>query len=444
MKSATFKCKVITPMFMAGADGRTLELRPSEFKGMIRFWWRAIKAEDDIGKLREAEAEIFGGTGKGEGKSKVQLRIIYDADKLNKQKGSNLKSDYSLDWRFNRNTKTLEGKNAGIGYILYSTVLPKKERTYIKDGFDFDISLSSLDESAFKNAIASLWFAIYFGGFGTRARRGGGNISILELLPTSENLPDFILKEETPDKIANWLKNNYIKASKIILSKTQPEKFAVSYSNLSFSRFIISNKSFNRWQDALNDAGDIFRSFRDSKRGEIFDTAIFGLPVVHRHGKVIASGDIARRASPLILKCTKSQNKYYWLVIRLSGEFLPQGSVLKFDNKTQKPDYRLLDEFWQELKNKGNEHILSKPEILDTIVSKIKSQTNPNKIILFGSRARGDAHKNADIDLALETNKGLGELSLSAPVDIINLNSANEELKNKIKREGVTIYERKG
>ncbi len=37
MREIKFVCKVITPMFMTGADGRTPELRPSEFKGMMYF-----------------------------------------------------------------------------------------------------------------------------------------------------------------------------------------------------------------------------------------------------------------------------------------------------------------------------------------------------------------------------------------------------------------------
>lgn len=118
--------------------------------------------------------------------------------------------------------------------------------------------------------------------------------------------------------------------------------------------------------------------------------------------------------------------------------------VDKRTQKTQKPDYRILDEFWQELKEKGSEFVLNKPDILGTIVDKIKSQINPKKIILFGSRARGDAHKNADIDIAVETDQNLGRLDLVAPVDIINLKSANQELKSKIEREGVIIYEGKG
>jgi len=37
MKEAKFIYKVITPMFTAGADGKTPGLRPFEFKGMMYF-----------------------------------------------------------------------------------------------------------------------------------------------------------------------------------------------------------------------------------------------------------------------------------------------------------------------------------------------------------------------------------------------------------------------
>jgi len=47
---------MITPLFMAGADGKTPELRPPSFKGMMRFWWRAMRAENDIDALGQAES----------------------------------------------------------------------------------------------------------------------------------------------------------------------------------------------------------------------------------------------------------------------------------------------------------------------------------------------------------------------------------------------------
>ncbi|MBK8563977.1 MAG: type III-B CRISPR module RAMP protein Cmr1 [Saprospiraceae bacterium] len=38
MKTITFTCKTITPMFLNGADGQTPELRPSSIKGVLRYW----------------------------------------------------------------------------------------------------------------------------------------------------------------------------------------------------------------------------------------------------------------------------------------------------------------------------------------------------------------------------------------------------------------------
>ena len=40
---ATFK--VVTPMFMSGADQSQAELRTASIKGALRFWWRALAWE---------------------------------------------------------------------------------------------------------------------------------------------------------------------------------------------------------------------------------------------------------------------------------------------------------------------------------------------------------------------------------------------------------------
>jgi CRISPR-associated protein Cmr1 len=430
-------------MFMAGADGRTPELRPSEFKGMMRFWWRAIRAENDIENLKREEAEIFGGSGEGQGKSKIRIRVYPQPN--NNSHGNNLKNDYNLNWAFDRNTKSLVGNHAGIGYLLYSTVLPRNEKSYIKPNFNFSIELSSFDEKAFKQALASLWASIYLGGFGTRARRGGGNLTVEE---ADTDILNFVLKGENSDEIANWIIQNFQNAKKLIKSNNT---WAFSYSNLSFSRFIISKNSFNSWQEALNNIGKIYLDFRKSHKNQIFDTAVFGLPVMHQ-GFKIEGGNSNRRASPLVIKILSTNNRYWCMALRLFGEFLPKEEVLtkkirernKWQSKeTQKPDYSLIDEFWRVLKSNGQEFILNKPDYLDKIVDKIKQQINPQKIILFGSRVRGDAHKGVDIDIAIESEESLGRLSIDGPFDIVNFKKVSPDMRIKIEREGVALYERK-
>ena len=449
MYRLNLKCKLITPMFMVGADSNTPELRASEFKGMIRWWWRAIRSFDDINKLSKEEAYIFGGSGDGEGKSKIKIRVLYNLDC--EKVGQNLRNDYGLEWVFDRRKGTLVGRHAGIAYLLYS-VLSSRQRSFLKDGFEFEILLESFDKTAFDNAVASLWAAIYLGGFGTRARRGGGNVSVENAEGDSTGRLLWRLDKSNPSEIAQWLIDNLTEASNIINGAPKPQNFASSYSNLSFSRFIISNKSYRSAMDALSEVGGIYKTFRYTlyetfrytRRKDIFNVGAFGLPVVYRGGKVLKSVSYNRRSSPIIIKVLTSSGKFYWFVLRLSGEFLPTREVLRFGDKTQKPDYKIIDEFWKGLKSAGNECILMSPQVLERVKGKIISSLNPSRIWLFGSRARGDAHRNSDIDLAVETDLSIDELGITTPWDIVPFKKTDDELKSSIEREGVLIYERKG
>ena len=71
------------------------------------------------------------------------------------------------------------------------------------------------------------------------------------------------------------------------------------------------------------------------------------------------------------------------------------------------------------------------------------------KAILFGSRARGDARKWSDIDLAIDSKNELPPEILSAlreafedsnillNVDVVDLRDASVEIRNAVLREGV-------
>ena len=77
-------------------------------------------------------------------------------------------------------------------------------------------------------------------------------------------------------------------------------------------------------------------------------------------------------------------------------------------------------------------------------------QYNVEKVILFGSRARGDFHRTSDIDLAviggdvarfaLDVDE---ETTTLLKYDIVDLNGAVQpELRRSIEREGKIIYEK--
>ena len=80
----------------------------------------------------------------------------------------------------------------------------------------------------------------------------------------------------------------------------------------------------------------------------------------------------------------------------------------------------------------------------------LAQKRNIIKVILFGSRARGDFKKKSDIDLAV-LGQNIAEFSFDVDeltdtllkYDIIDLNSnISDELLKNIQNEGIIIYEK--
>jgi len=436
IKKISFEVETITPMFLSGANQGKAELRAASIKGLLRYWWRALQAESDLGELRKKESGIFGSSDKNFGGAKFSIRVTQP----DKKQLLNFKTEITHQNKI---------REQGIGYLLYSTFMQRgKERPYYPAGSKFTITFSSQGGEYLQIATASLWALVHFGGLGTRARRGAGNIAISSVEDTQGILNntklDFIAKGDNSDEAAKWLTNNFEVVKSIVSNGSTI--FVSEYTNLSFSRFIIGNSDYASWKEALNDAGSVFKSFRGKNKSRIFESAVFGFPVIHRRTTVTGKAgneSFDRRSSPIIFKVIKVHNQYYWTIIRLAGELLPESGVIKADRSTQKPDYGILDEFWSEIKEIGREHILSMPDTLRHLTEEIKQEVDLKKILLFGSKARGDFHSHSDTDIAVDTEKPLANLSLPGAVDIVSCRKTDEKLKEKIEKEGVVIYERK-
>ena len=104
--------------------------------------------------------------------------------------------------------------------------------------------------------------------------------------------------------------------------------------------------------------------------------------------------------------------------------------------------------------------VAESPEVLDRLVRRIAGRFSPDKIILFGSRARGDAGFDSDIDLLVlfaevaDPNQRAAELYASLvdfplPMDIVvSTSSRFERYRNVVNtvywpasREGKVLYE---
>jgi len=346
VKRLTFELEFITPAFIGGANQQA-ELRPASFVGLLRWWWRALKGECDIKRLREEEIKIFGGDGKMA--SPVYLRVEGDVSK-----DKDLIKKYGLDLIFDEKKRAFFGSHIGVGYLYYF-ILPKKKRTgqeekgreFIEVGSKLKLTLIGKDE-LLKHYIASLWALVFLGGVGARSRRGGGNLAVVDYEP--KDLVEYLKISFTPTgDLYKWLVENLKKAKELVGSPKTP---CDKYSNLSNVKLVLSKTKFNTWFEALDDIGKEFMRFRSENKQSVFDTAVFGIPVRHSNGKFVeAERGIRRRSSPVIIKVVKTPgDKYQWVVLGLEGKFLPDGVKLRFMEKVGQPDIRLIGEFFRSLK----------------------------------------------------------------------------------------------
>ena len=88
------------------------------------------------------------------------------------------------------------------------------------------------------------------------------------------------------------------------------------------------------------------------------------------------------------------------------------------------------------------------PKVIEEIRA-LARQYGIEKVLLFGSRARGDYRRTSDIDLAVTGGDYLRfsldvdeETSTLLCYDIVNLDGAvSEELRHSIDEEGIILYE---
>lgn len=88
-------------------------------------------------------------------------------------------------------------------------------------------------------------------------------------------------------------------------------------------------------------------------------------------------------------------------------------------------------------------------EVIEEICE-LARKYNVTKVILFGSRARGDFRRTSDIDIAVTGGDFVRfaldvdeETSTLLEYDIVDLDSdMQEELRESIEREGRTLYEK--
>ncbi len=312
MYKTILKLNIITPLFMSGAAQNAAEFRTASIKGALRYWWRAAMAEDDIKKLENKEASIFGGTTATAGKSKIMLNI----------KGMQL--GYPEEF------KGVNGKY-GLKYLLYSVIIGAHRKAFVKG--NVTISIRSRDIEPLKQAVSAFWLAVNLGGFGTRSRRGAGSLQVQEVNGESFGLDFRTDSIQNIQGLERWLKGNIAIAKENIGNSNKGTK---KYRNLNGA--IIKIVENNNWENLLDAIGNSYKQYRSKNNmGDIMDKGNFGMPVIFRKKPyklypVVNNEkkEHQRLGSPLYIKVIKSHNTCYGLLIVLGGDVIYNGKIGKF------------------------------------------------------------------------------------------------------------------
>ena len=189
MNSITFTCEVVTPMFLAGADGKTPELRPPSIKGAMRFWWRALHGDMAIEKLKEKENKIFGGGGDNASRSKINIRIShFEIKKKSRLPVKRISMPLPKQ-------EDKDGSIAGVDLFKYLSYGAER-REYIDVGFKFEVIFTYRDDriSIIGDIVNPFYALSFFGGLGAKSRNGFGSFKINEC--SNKNIQLIVRPEE--------------------------------------------------------------------------------------------------------------------------------------------------------------------------------------------------------------------------------------------------------
>ena len=92
---------------------------------------------------------------------------------------------------------------------------------------------------------------------------------------------------------------------------------------------------------------------------------------------------------------------------------------------------------------------------IDQIAARLSMYAHVQRVLLFGSRARGDNRERSDIDIAVE-GPDITESEWTViwtwvdeeaptllPVDLVRMEELSEKVRAQIEQEGVVLYDRR-
>ncbi len=341
--------RVVTPMFCGGADPeRHAELRLTSFKGVLRFWWRALawsRYAGDLQRIREQEAKLFGSASSGQ--SRVLMRLAQTDQNLRGcEPGSVLTVGHGNQQPVGDGARYLGyGVMEAFGSRRRNTTAGQLTRGCLRAPFEFTAQLhcrdlSEMDLTLLQEALIALGT---LGGMGAKSRKGYGSLALESLLANNEecwSAPKSMddLKAKIGHLRGDWKTKGspeYTAFSSgtrhILLSGGDRNPLPLKLLDW-VGREMVRYRSWGRNGKVLDGitAEKNFKEDHDLMKGGGRPTKhpcriAFGLPHNSREVKVgpFASG-LDRRASPLFIHIHECGRMPIAVVSFLPSRFLPQ------------------------------------------------------------------------------------------------------------------------
>lgn len=391
MHRITAEFSLNTPLFSSGADKTKPELRVSEIKAALRFWWRAMNYAlyvSDRTRFVDIECQLFGSANALHGQG-VLVSLIADDKPRKKRHAPEVHEEF----------KNAPGaRYLGFGLMEYAdspTADPPKHkaqlsRACIDPGWSFTIRLvwkteatragvhkkKILPDAEFEfHLLQTLRCFGLFGGLGSRSRRGFGSVTLVKLevrgasqwtLPADtaalgKAIQTILVGQRqfapaTPEYYEYSAFTLHSRGT-VLAIKNAVETTPYQLLDAMGSAFV-RYRAWGRFGKILNneDANQIFKDdhnwFRTGPIRTGFqhpDRVVFGLPYPYSQN-VIWGGKDVRRASPLFFHVHKASPKLHLgLMFDLRSQFLALGTTLTNPKSplTQvavTPDWAMIDE----------------------------------------------------------------------------------------------------
>lgn len=303
--------KVLTPMFLGGADRTRCELRAASVRGQLRFWWRAQRAHLSPEDLRQKEGDIFGSAGDRRAcKSSFSLLLAGEELKFSRE---------PLPW--NDHVRVRVERSSGrevsaslLEYLAYGTFEWDRDskrnvllRDYIAPGSRFRVVLRFRDPAQMDEVLKALHAFCLFGTLGARARNGYGSFKIIGV--EGPEVAKKVLAVQVPDREVM-------------------EELCAGSGVPPFSAFCRGARLFktrgrcDSWDRCLAELARAYREARLSleRRHAYGRRQYVGAPIVVEKEQVSV---MDRRAKPYFLRVHLEKGGYVGYVLYLPSQYLP-------------------------------------------------------------------------------------------------------------------------